>query len=85
MENAIKMTAQLFRCRNAVRQLLGDEFAEHMAVYASGIRAMGELHKVDTMGAAIELCKKADNEVEAMCILAAAVEMLAPSKAPAQP
>jgi hypothetical protein len=78
-EKSVRMGAKLYQCRDTARTVLGQKYAERMTVYGLGIQAIADKEKVGTIAAAVELCKKTDTPMEAIFVLAEAVEMIEPS------
>jgi hypothetical protein len=82
MEQAIGITAKLYRARKAAKFLLGDDYPAEMATWRDGIEKIAAARKVSNLQATVLLSKKAgengDGVVQLM-ILAAYVEMTEPS------
>lgn len=82
LEQAIGITAKLYRARNAAKFLLGEAFLAEMAKWRDGIEKVAAARKVSHLQATILLSKQAGedgNGVVQLLILAAYVEMTEPS------
>lgn len=77
-EQAVKMAAKLYECRDAARNLLGAHYKRDMDLWAIAIRGVADADKCSEMVAAMKMAKEADG-FGAIVILAACVEMTEPS------
>jgi len=80
---AIQLTAKLYEVRTTCRQLLGTRYHEVMSASAEVINVAVERTGADVLTAAIEIAKRCSSPYAQMHILAAAVELVEPSIAPA--
>ena len=80
VEQAVKISAQLYECRDAAKRLLGAHYQRDMDLWAMAIRGVAETDKCSDVAAATKMAKDADG-FGAIVILAAVVEMTEPSNA----
>lgn len=79
-ELAIRISADLYRAREAARRALGDRYAETMHAVAAHIRAEMPEHQGSELKAAMAIAKRqVGGGLDQRLVLAAAVEMLEPS------
>jgi len=78
-EQAVKMAAKLYACRDTARQVFGDGYQARMAAYAEVIKSAANALRCSDLSAATTLANKAGGSMAAICYLAAAVEMAEPS------
>ena len=85
-EKAVAMAAKLYEARSASRTLLGERWREHMQFIGEAIKLCQQHTGMDTIQAAMKMCAKCHSlggpATDSVHILAAAVEMLEPSKTP---
>ena len=74
VEQAVKISAQLYECRDAAKRLLGAHYQRDMDLWAMAIRGVAETDKCSDVAAATKMAKDADG-FGAIVILAAVVEM----------
>jgi hypothetical protein len=79
-QRTIEIAAKLYATRDTARALLGERYAEWMQTYADIIKQVMTDKKTSEIGAANALCKFTENPFQQMTILAAAVEMVEPTK-----
>lgn len=82
IEQAIGLTAQLYRARNAAKFLWDEKFPAKMAQWRTSIEAVAATGKVGNLQAATLLSTEAEKQGKpytALTILAAYVEMTEPS------
>lgn len=87
-EQGVRIAAQLYEARDQVRLLLGDAYSARMAEYGKAIRAIAEKKNLSLLRAGIAAAKTMQNDGQAytaVVVLAATVELLEPSPAPAAP
>lgn len=71
----VEMTAKLYECHRAAKQLLGSHFERDMGLWAEVIRAEASAKKCSELQAAIFLSKEEIDGFRTITILAAYVEM----------
>ena len=85
-ERAVSMAAKLYEARRASRTLLGDRWREHMQFIGEAIKLCERSTGLDTIQAAMKLCERVHanggHGSDSVHILAAAVELVEPSKPP---
>lgn len=81
MEQAITVTAKLYKCRDSARFLLGDRYAARMADYGSAITEVAAKLKCSELQAATKMVERTGDGMTQMLIFAAAVELAEPSNA----
>lgn len=83
MREQIQIAAKLYRCQEAAQQLYGDEYKAKVKTYIDYIKAFSAKHNLETLPAVISICKDQiirSNGVTLMLFMAAAVEIIEPSK-----
>jgi hypothetical protein len=79
-EQQVEMAAQLYAARRSARIILGDRFEPVMADLGRTLKQIADAKKVSVLSAAI-LAAKGSSGMQAVQILAAAVELEEPSTA----
>lgn len=82
-EQQVKMAAKLYQCRDAAKKLYGTEYKYKIKWYVDALNGYAKHIGRDTLSAVIEFCSKPDvsvNEMAVMLFMAAAVEIIEPSK-----
>ena len=77
-EQATRLAAKLYECRDAARRLLGAHYKRDMDLWAIAIRGDAEQKKCSDLEAATDIANKAGG-FGAIVVLAAYVEMAEPS------
>lgn len=72
------ITPRLYACRDAARLLLGDDYLRHLSEIGGTLRSAAEAGNCNVLEAALDAARGRDG-VDALQILAAAVEILEPS------
>jgi hypothetical protein len=83
MEQEIKIAAKLYQCRDTAKKLFKDEFNEKISWYKEKIIKAKEDLNMDVLETVLELCNipsVKENGMALMLFMAAAVEILEPSK-----
>ena len=80
-EQAVKMAAKLYECRDTAKRLFGDTYHERMAAYGQTVKSAANALNCSDVAAATTLANKAGGGIAAVCFLAAVVEMTEPSNA----
>lgn len=83
-EQHVDMTAQLYAARRSARIILGDRFEPVMVDLGRALKQIADAKKVSVLSAAI-LAAKGSSGMQAVQILAAAVELAEPSPARGMP
>lgn len=83
-EQAVKMAAKLYECRDTAKRVFGDRYYERMEAYGQTVKSAANALNCSDMAAATTLANKAGGGMAAICFLAAVVEMTEPSNALAQ-
>ena len=83
-EQAVKMAAKLYECRDTAKSVFGDGYHERMAAYGQVVKSAANALGCSDIAAATTLANKAGGGMAAICYLAAVVEMTEPSNAVAQ-
>lgn len=79
-QKQIQLAAQLYSVRETARSLLGTKFAERMAEYGAVIQQVAEKTGKDVLAAATAMARDpALSPGTAICVVAAAVELVEPS------
>lgn len=82
-EQQIKMAAKLYQCRDAAKALFGNEYKERLNYYRHVIDQHKLNQQIDTLPAVLAICSLPhvkENEMAVMMFMAAAVEIIEPSK-----
>lgn len=85
VEKAVRISAQLYDCRNAAMFVLGDKYQATTEQWRTSIEKVAEAKGVSHLKAATMLGAAAEKEgapVVSIVILAAYVEMVEPSRKP---
>ena len=77
-EQQVRMAAQLYQARDAVRRLLGDKYAARMAELGAGLQRLAAARNSSVLKEAINAAR-AVSGIDALLILAAAVEHAEPT------
>ncbi len=83
MEQHIKITAKLYRCRDVAKKFWKDQFPEKIKKYIEVIELVMKVHKKNELEALLIISKEEYYESDGMVqmlFMAAIVEMLEPSK-----
>lgn len=78
-EQHVQLAAELYRCRDSARFLLGDGYAAKMADYGKAISNVAEKLNCSALVAATKMAAATDDGVTQMLVFAAAVELAEPS------
>lgn len=82
-EQQVKMAAKLYQCRDAAKKLYGKEYKAELKWYISRIYEYQKQQKVETLPAVLAICGLPlvkENASTTMMFMAAAVEIIEPSK-----
>lgn len=82
-EQQIKLAAKLYQCRDAAKSLYGKEYKAELKWYISRIYDYQKKQKVETLPAVLAICSLPsvkENASATMMFMAAAVEIIEPSK-----
>ena len=80
-ETQVRMTAKLYEMRDSAKMLLGDKYEEHMALNGKILQDTATRDKKTPLEIAIKVCTKPGiGAIGVLFIMAAAVELLEPSK-----
>lgn len=82
-EQQVKLAAKLYECRDAAKSLYGNEYKEKLRWYIARIYEWQKSQKVETLPAVLGICSMPSvkaNEMSVMLFMAAAVEIIEPSK-----
>jgi hypothetical protein len=85
MEQQIKLAAKLYRCRDSMQGLFGNEYHEKIKWYMEKLNAYSKNNDLDILKSVIDVCNLPlvkENGMASVLFLAAAVEILEPSKPP---
>lgn len=77
-EQAVKMAAKLYECRDTAKRLFGSEYQQRMEAYGQAVKSAANALNCSEIAAATKLANKAGG-MSAICYLAAVVEMTEPS------
>lgn len=77
-EQQVQMAATLYDARRSARILLGESFKPKMAELGDALTTIAKAKGIDTLQAAI-LCARGASGMQAVQILAAAVELTEPT------
>ena len=80
-EQAVKMAAKLYECRDTAKQVFGDCYHKRMEAYCQVVKSAANAMRCSDIAAATTLANKAGGGMAAICYLAAVVEMTEPSNA----
>lgn len=80
-EQAVKMAAKLYECRDTAKQVFGDCYHKRMDAYCQVVKSAANAMRCSDIAAATTLANKAGGGMAAICYLAAVVEMTEPSNA----
>jgi hypothetical protein len=83
MEKQIKIAAKLYECRDTAKRLFKEEYEERVKPYSTLIIAVSEANKIDTLQSMIKISQleiMENNGMGLMMLMAAAVEIIEPSK-----
>jgi hypothetical protein len=78
-EQAVKLTAKLYKYRDTAKSIFGDQYYNRMAAYGQTVKSTANALGCNELSAATTLAKKASSEIAALCYLASVVEMTEPS------
>ena len=78
-EQAVKMIAKLYECRDTAKLLFGTGYQERMAAYGQTVKSAANAMACSELSAATTLANKAGGGMAAICYLAAVVEIMEPS------
>jgi hypothetical protein len=73
--NTLQIAAEMLRCRDAARTLLGTHYERDMKLWAQTIRLEAERLKCSDISAAFRLSRENSDGFRTIVIFAAAVEM----------
>lgn len=82
-EQQVNIAAKMYQCRGAAKQLYGKEYREKLDWYTCRIYEYQKAQKVETLPAVLAICglpSVKENEMAVMLFMAAAVEIIEPSK-----
>lgn len=78
--NPIQLAADLYKARDAMRQLLGDDYKPRMKLLADSMLKAANAQPDDILIVAIAACKACNaTGIQAIATLAAAVELIEPT------
>lgn len=78
-EQAVRMAAKLYECRDTAKRVFGDGYQARMAAYGEVVNSAANALRCSDLSAALTLANKARGSMAAICYLAAVVEMTEPS------
>ena len=78
-EQAVKMAAKLYECRDTAKRIFGDRYKDKMDAYIQVVKSAANAMGCSELAAATTPSNKAEGGVTAICYLAAVVEMTEPS------
>lgn len=78
-EQAVKMAAKLYECRDTAKRVFGDGYHKRMEAYGQVVKSAANALRCSDIAAATTLANKAGGGMAAICYLAAVVEMTEPS------
>lgn len=81
-EKRVRIAARLYEAREVTRRMLGDRYPDRMKEYSAVVAEVAANMKIDVLVAAKQIAEaltKAGNDLSAMMVVAAAVEMIEPS------
>lgn len=81
-EKRVRIAARLYEARDVTRRLLGDRYADRMKEYSAVVAEVANSKQIDVLSAARQIAEaqtKAGNELSAMMVVAAAIEMIEPT------
>ena len=78
-EQAVKMAAKLYECRDTAKRVFGAGYPERIAAYGRVVKSAANAMECSELSAATTLANKAGGGMAAICYLAAAVEIMEPS------
>lgn len=82
-EQQIKLAAKLYKCRDSAKVLYGKEYKAELKWYICRIYEYQKKQKVETLPAVLAICSfptVKENSTTTMMFMAAAVEIIEPSK-----
>ncbi len=74
-EQAVKMAAKLYECRDTAKRAFGDGYHKRMEAYGQVVKSAANALRCSDIEAATTLANKAGGGMAAICYLAAVVEM----------
>lgn len=83
MREQIQIAAKLYQCQESAQKLFGEEYPLKIRWYIDTLNAFSLKHGLETLNAVICICKEnsiRNNGVALMMFIAAAVEIIEPSK-----
>ena len=80
-EQAVKMAARLYECRDTAKRVFGESYHKRMEAYGQVVKSAANALRCSDIAAATTLANKAGGGMAAICYLAAVVEMTEPSNA----
>lgn len=78
-EQAVKMAANLYECRDTAKRAFGDRYHARIEAYVQTVKSAANALNCSDLAAATTLANKAGGGMAAICYLAAVVEMAEPS------
>jgi len=78
-EQAVKMAAKLYECRDTAKRVFGDGYHARMEAYGQVVKSAANALNCSDVAAATMLANKVGGGMAAICYLAAVVEMTEPS------
>ena len=78
-EQAVKMAAKVYECRDTAKRVFGDGYQKLMEAYGQVVKSVANEMRCSELSAATTLANKAGGGMAAVCYLAAVVEMTEPS------
>jgi hypothetical protein len=78
-EQAVKMAAKLYECRDTAKRVFGDDYHKRMKAYGQVVKSAANAMGCSDITAAATLANKVGGGMAAICYLAAVVEMTEPS------
>lgn len=83
MREQIQITAKLYQCQETAQKFYKEEYQDKIKWYKETLNKYAKLNKTDTLKAVISICQKSpikENGMSIMMFMAAAVEIIEPSK-----
>lgn len=81
-EQAVKMAAKLYECRDAAKLIFGAGYHARMEAYGQAVKSAAQAMECSDLAAATALANKQPGTTAAILYLAAVVEMTEPSNGP---
>jgi hypothetical protein len=83
MEKEIKITAQLYKCRDTAKRFFREEYAKKLMPYIEIIKQVMKVHNLEVLEAILKISETKtylEDGIVQLLFMAAAVEMMEPSE-----